>query len=131
MASFQVDYSFGIQKEDEVQEIVEKFFNDKLTKHDTRYSKYDFKGSQYFYELKSRKNEYLKYPTTMVQASKIFCDKQRFLFYFTDGLFYIEYNKELFDTFEIKNFQRFGRVDFRDFKQKYIFIPIDKLIKIA
>jgi len=53
-----------------------------------------------------------------------------FLFYFTDGLYYIEYNKELFDTFEIKDFVRNPRYGKIDKPKKYIYIPIINLNKI-
>jgi hypothetical protein len=53
---------------------------------------------------------------------------QIFLFDFTDGLYYIKYNKELFDKFDVKIGGRYdrGRVEEND----YIYIPISELCKI-
>jgi hypothetical protein len=131
MKTFAQDYNFGKQKEEELLTIIKTFFNDDIKQSVKRTEKFDFKGNKDYYELKSRNNDYLKYPTTMIQKSKIFCDDHVFLFNFTDGLYYIKYDKDIFSNFLVKPFQRWGRPDVKDVKQDYIYIPIEKLIKIT
>jgi hypothetical protein len=46
------------------------------------------------------------------------------LFKYTDGLYYIEYNKEQFDKYELKKFTKYTEL------KDYIYIPIKDLIKI-
>ena len=84
-----------------------------------------------FYEIKSRNNNYNKYATTMIGLNKIeYINKNNlnciFIFSFTDGNYYYQYNKE--DNFEISKGGRNdrGRPEYK----QYIFIPIDKLNKI-
>ena len=84
-----------------------------------------------FYEIKSRNNNYNKYPTTMIGLNKIeYIDKNNlnciFIFSFTDGNYYYQYNKE--DNFEISKGGRNdrGRPEYK----QYIYIPIEKLNKI-
>ena len=53
----------------------------------------------------------------------------RFVFLFTDCLSYIEYDKELFDTFE-KNDMTYYRIGGVNQPIKHILIPTKYLIKI-
>ena len=128
--SFKKDYVFGINQESIVLEKVNKQFNDNIIKAKNKFEKYDFKGDKYFYELKSRNNKYDTYPTTLIDISKVVNDDMIFLFNFTDGLYYIKYDKTLFDTFECKEFVRHKRYDYVDKPKPYYYIPINKLQKI-
>jgi len=129
MASFKNDYSFGTNNEDKVLEKITKHFNDGVIKKaENKFSKYDYKGDNYYYELKSRNNNYKAYPTTLIPYNKIMeGKKQCFLFDFKDGLLYIDYDKELFSKFELKEFVRNPRIDYKDKKSLYYFIPIEYL----
>lgn len=129
MNRFIKDLQFGLLKEDETEKIISEYFKDELTKS-KKYDKYDWKGKKYYYELKSRMCEYKKYDTTLIPASKIFTKYQRFIFNFTDGIYYIKYREHIFDTFEKKQFVRFARDGKKDIPQLYIHIPINKLKKI-
>jgi len=125
------DYEFGKEKEKEILETISEYFNDDITFVDYKYSTYDYKGKKSKYELKSRTNKYKAFPTTLIPSSKVKYDTNiHFLFYFTDGLYFIKYNKTLFDTFELKEFVRNKRTDYNDKPQLYYFIPIEHLIKI-
>jgi hypothetical protein len=126
MSQYKKDYEFGKLKEKELKEKLEKYFSDTLLETTKRYDKYDFKGDNYYYELKSRNCKYNKYPTTLIPVSKLFTDNQRFIFSFVDGDYYIEYSSE-FENFEKQQFVRNFRTGYKDIKQEYIFIPIDKL----
>lgn len=132
--SFKQDYQNGIMVETELKSILEYKFADKFIKTG-RYDKLDYEGEHCFVEIKSRTNRYNQYPTTLIQQSKFdFARKQTkpvyFVFAFTDGVYYIQYNSELFDTFESVYFQRPGRIDKIDKRQVYVYIPITSLIRI-
>jgi hypothetical protein len=129
-SSFKKDYAFGKKKEAEILDKVKAFFKDNVEDVDNTFSIYDFKGDKYHYELKSRTNAYNDYPTTLLPEDKIFAENQIFLFNFTDGLYYIYYNKETFDTFEKKLFKRRLRTDIKDKEKMYVYIPVNKLTKI-
>lgn len=127
--SFRRDYCFGLKKEDELLPIIRTFFDRDIQKSTNKFERFDFVDEKYKYELKSRQNEYNKYPTTLIPADKI-CKRIIFLFNFTNGLYYIKYRKSKFNTFERKMFVRNQRSDFNDLEKEYIYIPIDKLKKI-
>ena len=128
--SFKKDYSFGLGKENEILPIITTFFDRDIKKSKNNFDKYDFEDDKYKYELKSRNNEYNKYPTTIICNDKVITDKLIFLFNFTDGLYYIKYSKSKFDNFEKKLFVRNKRQDYNDLEKMYIYIPIEKLKKI-
>ena len=129
--SFKKDYAFGKQKEIEILDTINAKFKDNIKLVKAAYSCYDFQGDKRIYELKSRNNVYKAFPTTLIPANKII-PKQKiiFLFYFIDGLYYIRYRKELFNTFECKLFVRNKRIDYNDKPQFYYHIPIEHLKKI-
>lgn len=129
--SIKEDYEFGKEKEIEIFETIKKYFNDDITFIQYKYSTYDYKGTKSKYELKSRTNKYKAFPTTLIPEYKIkYNTNIHFLFYFTDGLYFIKYDKQLFDTFELKEFVRNKRIDYDDKPQLYFFIPIKYLVKI-
>lgn len=130
MSSYKRDYIFGKGKETEVYDKIKVFFKDddvKPTQH--RYDKYDFVGKN-MYELKSRNNKYRDFKTTLLPKNKVVDDKvnQVFLFNFTDGLYYIRYDKDTFDNkIECNYFRRRPRVDYNDKEELYYHIPIELL----
>lgn len=129
--SFLQDYKFGIQKQVEIISYIKKFFeDDSIVELKSKFSKHDYIGKGKTFELKSRTNKYSDYPDTLLPKDKIVLnlkDRQIFLFNFTDKLTYIEYNKELFDTFKCEKFRRHQRVDFNDKEKLYYYIPIKYL----
>lgn len=122
------DCQYGMSKEDEFQHVLEAHFDDNLKRNSNRYSRWDFTGDKYVYELKSRKNAHDRFPTTMIGADKI-KDNACFVFAFTDGLYYIYYDKVLFSNFTTEPFGRV-RSGIEDVKKDYLFIPIKHLTKI-
>tara|TARA_R110000868_G_scaffold105239_2_gene289504 strand:+ start:12787 stop:13185 length:399 start_codon:yes stop_codon:yes gene_type:complete len=132
MRSFKSDYSYGKKSENNIIEKINIYFKDNIKAISKQTEVYDYEGDLNIYELKSRTNTYKAYDTTLLGYNKII-DKDKdqiFLFSFTDGLYYIKYDEELFNTFEKKMFVRNQRSDYNDKLKLYIFIPIDKLIKI-
>lgn len=129
MKVYKEELKEGLKIQELVLPIIKKYFNRDIKNTEGRYNKYDYIDDIYNYELKSRTNEYNKYPTTLIGLDKV-SDNTIFLFYFTDGLYYIEYIKDLFDSFEIKDFVRNPRYGKIDKPKKYIYIPISCLSKI-
>lgn len=127
--SYKVDYKTGKQSEKEVLPTIRQFFNRDIIKSVNRYEKFDFKDPLYKYELKSRNCCYQCYETTIIGSDKI-CPNMIYLFKFTDGLYYIPYDKEIFSLFDTKIFVRFDRDDYIDIPKFYTYIPINKLQKI-
>jgi hypothetical protein len=124
---FPNSYTFGKKHETIVLPIISKHFQKEIKQYKEQYSKFDFFDEEYDYELKSRTNKYKTYPTTMITANKVSGDKKKiFLFYFTDGLYFIEYNKEVFDKYELKMFSRSGL----EIPKPHFLIPIEDLIEI-
>jgi hypothetical protein len=126
---FEHSYKFGKQQEIKILPIIEEYFNDNITQTTNQYDKYDFISTLYNFELKSRTNIYKKYNTTMITGNKLKeTDKQLILlFNFTDSLYYIKYNEEVFNTFEKKLFKREGVCTY---PLEHFFIPIEKLTLI-
>lgn len=127
MVNYEFDYQYGSKSETEVKPILEKIFGELQT--GDRYSKYDFSNERYSIELKTRKNKYDTYPTTMITKNKIVDDSKKLIlaFKFTDGLYYIEYDKQLFDKFNTRMFSRaYQKWD----EKPHIYIPIEYLTRI-
>ena len=131
------DLKFGLDNEITIIDLLnttfgEVFINTK-DKYNDQYYPYDFEGDKgCCVELKSRRNTYRAYPTTIIPVGKNleFNNKrQMFVFQFTDGFYYTQYEATSFNTYEIKMIttQRKGIVD----KPKpHYCIPISDLIKM-
>ena len=125
------DYTFGKQHEEKILKDISHFFNDSIVPTSDTYSKYDFEGKNYIYELKSRTCKLGTYPTTLLPVDKVIkTRKQIFLFHFTDGLYYIEKNSDDdFKDIEIASFRRF-RIGVNDKEKPYYHIPTTLLKKV-
>lgn len=109
---------FGAKHENIEYKFLKTIFKD-LKKSKERFSIFDFYNDEYIIELKTRTNEYNKYPTTMVSMNKIeYKDNRKkvFIFKFTDGI----YRWNMDTDYEIKYFNN----------RKYAFIKISNLKKI-
>ena len=132
LKKFELDYKFGTDEEDILLDIFKINFNKKIKKSKIKNSWYDYYCDNVYYEMKSRKNKFDKYPTTMIGLNKINRAKNQphlkglvFIFNFTDKIGYIEYNEEKFNTYELKTGGRFdrGRIE----TNLYYYIPISDL----
>jgi hypothetical protein len=106
LPSLEKDVVFGLNNEPIVIDKLTKYFNEPIEKTKDKYCRYDAVSSTTKYEIKSRRCLYSTYSTTILPVHKIVeKDDSRLVlvFHFTDGLFYIVYKKELFDTFETKH----------------------------
>ena len=131
MSKFLKDLKFGLNKEMQLLPILKEYLKDETIYKLENTNVFDFKGDNKFIELKSRNNNYDKYPTTMIGINKILRasslnENVYFFFWFIDGLYYWLYDKDY--EFEIKRGGRFdrGRPELND----YAYIPIDMLIKV-
>ncbi len=131
MNSVAIDRAFGLKSEDENHQKLESLVGCGLTKETYRFAPFDFynDGKTIYVELKTRRFNYNKYPTTLVPLSKVnTCEKDPnrkyiFAFAFQDGLYYIEYNKSQFDLYERTDFKRNDRND----SVPHLLIPIADL----
>lgn len=129
MVHYQNDYEFGKKEENSVLPIISNFFNREIKQTEKQYDPYDFYDDNYIYEMKSRKNTYSRYPTTIITTNKFNKDKKQILlFNFTDGLYYIEYDTEKFSKYEK---QMFSRAGFKWDEKEHIYIPIADLQLIS
>ena len=125
MGFYPVDNARGLIEQTKLLPVIREYFKKDIIEISDKLSPFDYECSRYYYELKTRTNTKNKYPTTMIGRNKIEGNKKTILiFKYTDCLTYIKYNKELFDTFEIKKFDRNAK---EPNKRDYIFIPIEHL----
>lgn len=134
-SQFKVDFTFGKQSEEEVLPIIRKYFNDDNIQQTTdKFCKFDYFSDNVLFELKSRNLRHNTYNTTLIGLDKTINNNKDneviFLFKFVDGLYFIKYNKKVFDAFEIKRFVRDPRSGYKDIPKLYLYIPVENLTKI-
>ena len=107
MSKFLKDLKFGLNKEMQLLSVlkVKDYLKDETIYKLENSNVFDFKGDNKFIELKSRNNNYDKYPTTMIGINKVLRasslnENVYFFFWFVDGLYYWLYDKDY--EFEIK-----------------------------
>lgn len=123
------DIQFGKQSEDKLFTTLENKWQG-LKKAELQYSPYDFYTKEHKFELKTRRCAMRDYPTTIIPKKKTEqAGKLIFLFCFTDKLAFIEYNKEKFANYKIKNIEyvrAFGKIT----SVPHIHIPVEDLVEI-
>ena len=124
------DLVMGDLNEQLVEQIIIDTYNFKPNKTEPNHPM-DFEYDDYYFEVKSRRNNYNQYPTTMIgynkwRFAKTCGRKVVFIFSFLDGVYKYDYNE--LDNFENKIGGRCDRG--RQEYKKYIYIPIEKLVRI-
>jgi len=129
--TFKEDEEVGKNAEVALKDRISNYFNDDLELAKFKFSKYDYQGKTGFrYELKNRLVLSTHYPTTMIAVNKR-GPNTYFLFHFLDGkLFYIKYDRDVFNDVQVKEFCRTPRPDHIDKPQDYYYIPMEKLTEI-
>ena len=100
------DTVFGLNNEKNVILKLRNYFQEDIIKSNFKYSTYDAKCSDTntLYEIKTRRCCYKTYKTTIIPIKKIenanICNTLYFIFAFTDGIYFVKYNKTLFETFD-------------------------------
>jgi hypothetical protein len=136
MEILKADLNFGLPKEDPVIQRLSEFFNETVEKETYQYSRFDASSKTTKYEIKSRRNKYLQYPTTIIPVDKTMGAIQHnegrlvFVFNFTDGLYYIVFDKDVFSKYEIKPVSAFRAGGVKTLKDHF-FIPVKDLIQIT
>jgi len=131
------DLRYGMKTEETIVETFNRYFGTEFrnTKeiYNTPYYKYDFENADksICIELKSRRNRYDEYPTTIIPVSKVLTITGRyiFVFKFTDGTYYIDYNKEKFSKYSIRLISTY-RKGIVDAPKPHFCINITDLVKI-
>ena len=129
MVHWKDSYKFGKAEERKILPDVSKYFGRDIKEYEEQYSKHDFYCDEYNYEVKSRTNTYAKYPTTMITMDKLIDGEKKLIliFNFTDGIYWIEYNKEQFSNYF---HQPFSRAGYKWDEKEHIYIPIKDLTKL-
>jgi len=98
---------YGLSNEPKILLIIQNVFSKSIQKSKYKYSKYDYfdKQSKYIFELKTRRITHNQYPTALLNVCKINYKNLIIIYEYTDGLFYVVYDEELFNTFG-SNLQR-------------------------
>jgi len=98
------DVSYGLHLQPIVIDSLAKYFDEAIEETSDKYARYDAYSNTTLYEIKCRRCSIHKYNTTIIPIHKAKSITQRllFVFKFNEGLFYIEYNLGLFQTFESK-----------------------------
>lgn len=124
------DIKYGTGLECKVINTLGEYFKEDIKKAEDMYSPFDAYSENTKYEIKSRRNKYNAYPTTIIAVDKTRTKGRLvFVFHFLDGLYYIEYEPVIFSSFNIQNVSAIRRGGVRTEKPHY-FIPIENLTKI-
>ena len=99
------DIEYGNRAEIEVIKLLRVHFGENIIKNTYRFAIYDAKCKETntHYEIKARRCAMNSYPTTIIPCSKIAKKQEKdnliFVFLFADGLYYIKYDRKVFETF--------------------------------
>jgi hypothetical protein len=137
--SIKADREMGQKNEHATLPILSAFFKTDLKKEENKYSINDFmnEAKTISIELKSRRIPHNKFPTSIIGYNKIkYCTNPDIKYYFawvySDGIYYIKYDKDEFSKYRIqKDFQRGFRYDVNKIEfSSVVHIPYEKLQKI-
>ena len=132
------DIAFGEASEMSNLDILQSYLDTTLERKGG-YAVFDFENptKTVFVELKTRRIRHDTYDTAIIGLNKIaFCDQIEgvqywIAFCYTDGVYVIKYDKEIFDKFEVRHdYLRGARDDVYNRPQSVVFIPTDLLTKI-
>ena len=137
MPSLASDLAFGIKSEIDNMELLQQYLDTTLERRGGYYVMDYVNPSKTIYvELKTRRIRHNQYNTALIGLNKVMaCQNPDIKYYFAycylDGLYVIQYNKELFDTFHIeKEYLRGARDDVVDVAQSVVHIPVEHLMKV-
>ena len=131
---------YGVDKENDLLQTIKNKFGNDIIKIENKFSIYDFGNDDILIELKSRKCKKCSFNTTMIGQNKIDYLYKQYdmynktcycMFNFSDGLYYININKETVKQFNMN--QSGGRNDRgrNEIKNKgYCYIPIKLLLPV-
>jgi len=123
MVHYENDYKWGREQEDKCFPIVAEFFGRNIVQSVSQYDKWDGRCSVANYELKSRHIASDTHESCMISFNKCGMEEGKqtiLLFNYTDGLYYVEYNDEVFKN--SKN-EIFCRDDIAGAEKMTLYIP--------
>jgi len=132
------DIAFGTASEMTNHDLLQLYLDTTLERKGG-YAVFDFENPNktVFVELKSRRIKHNTYDTAIIGLNKIAFSDQLpeaefwFAFCYSDGLFVIKYDKEVFDTLEVRHdYMRGPRNDTNNRPSSVVFIPIALLTKV-
>jgi hypothetical protein len=132
------DLNYGLRNEHVAINVLQNHLNTTLRRRGG-YSVFDYESldNTIEAELKSRRIPHDRYPTSIIGQNKVeYCTdpakKYYFAYQYEDGLFIVQYNKELFDTFQvIESFERSARMDCKSKAQNVVLIPREHLSRVV
>ena len=124
MVNYESDYLWGEKQQKRIFPILEKKWEGIVPQK--RYAKYDAVSESVNIEIKSRKNRWNSYPTTMLTMNKIsdLTKTNIFVFNFVDSIYYIEYDPDRFSKYTKT---MFSRAEIESDEKEYVFIPVEDL----
>lgn len=131
MVNYENDYNWGEAQQRKIYKYLGKKWNGLISQG--RWSKYDFISDEVNMEVKSRKNKYDAYPTTLLTCNKIADTSKTNVFVFNfvydrgqdlSEIYYIEYDEEKFKTYQTA---MFSRANIKTDEKMYLYIPIEYL----
>jgi len=136
-ATYAADKVFGTQSEIQNKSKIEGVFKRKLI-HRGGWKCFDYDdGATFFVELKTRRATYDQYPDTPIGANKVDIAEANpnrtywICYAFQDGIYGIQYSKEVFAPFERRMYSRGARADYNNQPQECVFIPNDLMTKLT
>ncbi len=128
----QNDINFGTAMEVPVMKILERFFRKPLEKTNT-YDRYDCESEDTMFEIKCRDMSSTTYQETMIGINKSKAKRLNkplyFVFCYYDGLYYTEYDPNVFDTYNVRNVSAV-RTNGAKYCMPNYFIPVRHLSRI-
>ena len=134
--TLKTDLDYGTTSESNNRKKLESIFKKKFI-HRGGFSTFDYDdGATFFVELKTRRIVHDRYPIALIGANKVQTARENptrtywFCFAYEDGIYGIQYSKEVFDTFEHSDYSRGEREDYHNRPQHTYFIPCELLQKL-
>ena len=131
MLSQEEDIAYGKKSEMNLHKTIESLVGDTVEwKGGFEIFDYSNKGRTIWVELKTRRIKHDDYPTAIIGSNKLeLCKKTEgveyyFVYNYLDGIYYIKYDKAVFDTFEVNpEYRRGERFGCTNSPSSVVFIP--------
>jgi len=132
MVHYTEDYQKGTEAQHEIFQDVKDYFKDfnlegELRENPGRHDKYDYECGDAVFEVKTRFDVNRNtYKTTLMTCNKVTKTNKAiiFVFNYTDEISWIQYDEDLFNTFEKKPFSR-AKIEADE--KDYFYIPVEHL----
>lgn len=135
MASYAADWEFGSASEEQKKAHLEQYFGVSLVRQ-PRWATFDFIASPatVYMDLKSRRIAHDAFPTALIGRNKVDYARANpdknfyFVYNYTDGLYYVKYDRAVFDALYCGDFLRGDRSGIVDRASPTVEIPRELLV---